>query len=194
MHGHIEKLDKFWLHSVCPTRFKLQVQDAEIRSKLLYGLESAELNDAEVQKLDVFQLKGLRQILRKDTTYVNRANTNKVIYEEANTHLNKNTNNTKNIQPYSEVYHTRKLEMYVQILNSPDDDPIKQTTMDVDTLTSRTTSKRRPGRPKRDWTVETAKLFWTKNQNVLPQHLKGQVLDLANAEHREAIRTASAKT
>jgi hypothetical protein len=191
--GTLKKLDKFWLHSDCPTRFKLQIQDAVIRSKLLYGLESAELNEAEVQKLDVFQLKGLRKILRKDTTYVNRANTNKVLYEEANRHMNKDANNTKIIQAYSEVYHKRKLEMYVQILNSPDDDPVKQTTMDVDTLASRSTSKRRPGRPKRDWTIETAKLFWTRNQNVLPQHLKGQDLDLANAEHRQAIRTAAAR-
>ena len=61
----------------------------------------------------------------------------------------------------------------------------------VNTLTSRNTSKKRPGKPKRDWTVDKAKLFWTRNQNALPQHLKGQDLDLTKDEHRQAIRTAA---
>ena len=85
----------------------------------------------------------------------------------------------------------RKLDMYVHILNSPDDDPIKQTTMDFNTLTSWNSSKKRPGRPKRNWTVEAAKMFWTKNQNALPQHLKGHDLDLTKDEHRQAIQSAA---
>ena len=83
--------------------------------------------------------------------------------------------------------------MYIQILNSPDDDPTKQTTMDVNTLTSWTANKKRPGRPTHDWTLETAKMFWTRNQTALPQHLKGQDLDLANDDHRQAIKEAARK-
>ena len=39
----LKSLDIFWRHSDCPKRLKLLVQDAVVRSKLVYGLESAEL-------------------------------------------------------------------------------------------------------------------------------------------------------
>ena len=44
--GTLEKLDLFWRHSDCPERFKLAALHAFIRSKILYGLESAELGVA----------------------------------------------------------------------------------------------------------------------------------------------------
>lgn len=60
----LQKLQMFRRHSDCPSRFKLQAMDAVIRSKLLYGLESAQLNSTHLKKLETFQLKGLRKILR----------------------------------------------------------------------------------------------------------------------------------
>ena len=56
----LKKLDIFWRHSDCPACFKIMAMDAVIRSKLLYGFESAQLSPANLQKLDAFQLKGLR--------------------------------------------------------------------------------------------------------------------------------------
>ena len=44
--------------------FKLQVYNAVIGAKVLYGLESAELGTEARRKLDVFQLKGLRAIIK----------------------------------------------------------------------------------------------------------------------------------
>ena len=38
-----KRLDLFWLHSTCSTEQKLQVYNAVITSKLLYGLETAQL-------------------------------------------------------------------------------------------------------------------------------------------------------
>ena len=61
----LKKLDMFWKHSECPRKFKLLVQDAVIRAKLFYGLESAEQTETEQRKLDTFQLKGLRKILQQ---------------------------------------------------------------------------------------------------------------------------------
>ena len=80
----IKKLDTFWRHSNCDTAIKIHVADAVLRSKLLYGLESAQLIPSVAKKLDVFQLKVLRKIFRIDTTFVNRANTNEVVINKAN--------------------------------------------------------------------------------------------------------------
>ncbi len=57
---------------------------AVIRSKLLYGLESAQLNLAELNRLDTFQLKGLRTVLKMSTTFVDRANSNARVIANAN--------------------------------------------------------------------------------------------------------------
>ena len=65
-------------------KWKILVFDAVIRSKLLYGLETAMLTDAAQHKLNVFQLKGLRKILRMKTTFVDRANTNARVLVKAN--------------------------------------------------------------------------------------------------------------
>ena len=57
----MKKLDLFWRHSGCPTHVKVHVADAVLRSKLLYGLESAQLIPSVLKKLETFQLKVLRK-------------------------------------------------------------------------------------------------------------------------------------
>ena len=59
-----KKLENFWKHSNTDDRVKLQVYNAVITSKLLYGLESANLTPGLKRSLDVFQARGIRQILR----------------------------------------------------------------------------------------------------------------------------------
>ena len=50
----LKKLDMFWRHSNCSTRVKVTTLDAVIRSKLLYGLDSAQLHEAELKRLNIF--------------------------------------------------------------------------------------------------------------------------------------------
>ena len=83
----LNKFDLFWSRARCPANFKLYVYDAVIRAKVLYGLETAELTESELNSLDVFHLKGLRKILKTTTTYIDRANTNQKVYERANAAL-----------------------------------------------------------------------------------------------------------
>ena len=68
-----KRLAEFWKHGNCDLRFKLIVYDAVIRAKLMYGMESLQLNKEYTEhlkgKLDTFQLKGLRQILKLSTTW-----------------------------------------------------------------------------------------------------------------------------
>ena len=51
----LNKLDIFWKKAPVSTTWKLRVHDAVIISKLLYGLESASLTNAEYERLDAFQ-------------------------------------------------------------------------------------------------------------------------------------------
>ena len=53
----------FWKKAPVPTTWKMRVHDAVISSKLLYGLESASLTNAEYERLESFQIQVLRGIL-----------------------------------------------------------------------------------------------------------------------------------
>ena len=57
----LKKLDLFWLHAQCPVKWKLLAHDSIIRSKLLYGLESAELTPDTLSKMDSFQFSSSRR-------------------------------------------------------------------------------------------------------------------------------------
>ena len=62
--GTLKKLDEFWHHSDCSKRLKMIVFVTVIRSKLLYGLESVQIQDHLLSQLNTVQLKGLRKILK----------------------------------------------------------------------------------------------------------------------------------
>eukprot|EP00975_Prorocentrum_lima_P059498 12474421-Prorocentrum_lima.AAC.1 len=61
---------------MAPVKFKLQVYNAVIRSKLMYRLEAVQLTLAHINMLETFHRKGLRHILKVKTTYVQRSTTN----------------------------------------------------------------------------------------------------------------------
>ena len=52
-------------------RVKLGVYDAVVRAKLIYGLESFEIDGSVITKLDAFNLTGLRKNPHVQTTHVN---------------------------------------------------------------------------------------------------------------------------
>ena len=72
----MKNLDEFWLHSNWGVKLKIEVADAVLSSKVLYGIETAQLNEPELKRLDVFQRKALRQILRMEATCIDKRNTN----------------------------------------------------------------------------------------------------------------------
>ena len=68
----LKKLNLYWGKANPPIKEKLQVYDAIIGSDLLYGLESAPMNDYTKHELDIFQLKGIRKIFGIKTTFIDR--------------------------------------------------------------------------------------------------------------------------
>ena len=99
----MENLELFWKQGDCSLKTKLNVYTAVIRAKLLYGLESAQLNPTNLRRIATFQLKGIRQIMKIQTTYMNRENTNEYVFQEANKQTKKN-----NIQPFGTYYKERR--------------------------------------------------------------------------------------
>ena len=80
----IKMLDTWWRHSDCGTALKIQVADAVIRAKLLYGMESSQRIPSVLKRVETLQLKVLRKLLRMNTTYLDRGNTNDRVDQTAN--------------------------------------------------------------------------------------------------------------
>ena len=59
--GILHRMHGFWRHSNCTVKFKLNVVQAVLYSKIRFGLESAELTNTAMRTLDDFQLKCLRK-------------------------------------------------------------------------------------------------------------------------------------
>ena len=121
----LKSLDLFWLHSSCPIKFKILVADAVIRSKVLYGLESAHVEDSDIKILEVFQLKVLRKILKMKTTFVDRANTNQKVFETANRKIREGTDmkkKTKLVLKFGRSYRNSKLKRLAKIVRADDAD------------------------------------------------------------------------
>ena len=174
----LKRLDLFWRHSDCPTKFKLLVQDAVIRSKLLYGLESAEIKDSTVKRLDTFQLKGLRKVLRMDTTYINRSNTNQKVINRANEEIANNEGEPqKNKQPislYSQVYTKQKILWIQEVIAAPSQDPIKETAFNPSTFKKWSIPLHRRGAPKKHWFESGKIVYWKAIRETLTSPYKHQ--------------------
>ena len=80
----LKKMHVFWRHSNNSLKFKLTVLQSVLFSKILFGLESAELTLGALKALDVFHLKCLRKILKITTTFIERSNTNEKVFQRAN--------------------------------------------------------------------------------------------------------------
>ena len=84
-----KRLENFRKHSNATKGTKLHVYDADIRSKLLYGLDTANITDGQLKRLDAFQLRGIRQILKIEITWAQKkagkdiSNHTKWVYEQA---------------------------------------------------------------------------------------------------------------
>ena len=162
----LKRLNLFWNNQNCPTKFRLQVFDAVVRSKLVYGLESTMITSALMKKLETLQLKGIRKILGLTTTFVNRANTNEVVFQQANDCKNPRKLDGKDIVPYGTYIRRKQHVLLAHTIRAPDEDPVRQATIDPGTQLPVNVGKRRVGRPRDNWT-------WTNLEELYVLNNKG---------------------
>ena len=148
---------------------KLQVYDAVVKSKVAYGLESAQLTNALKAKFDTFQLKGLRQILRMQATYMNRANTNEKVYQQATEHLAEK-HPDKQVQRLSAYIDEKGLKLLGHLLRAMDDDPVRASCLRSGTAAPKHLDVKRTGRPRQSWMETKMQEAWrlSRMQNGLP--------------------------
>ena len=161
----LKRLDTFWRNSNCPIAFKIIALDAVIKTKVLYGLDSMQLNEPELKRLEKIHLQAMRKILKWDTTYINRENTNAKIYEEVNKRI-KEQGREKHINTFVENYKKIKLKRIKRAIR--DNKELHEATFERN-LKPRTPPNRIKGRPKYKWAERALKEYWETLQKEKPE-------------------------
>lgn len=165
------KLEPYWKASGASKKWKLIIYDAIIRSKLLYGLETIHLTQAMSRKLDAFQMRGLRRILQRNSTFIDRRNTNKSLLEEASSIAYPSRCDRRKIIPFSEYHMNRRAKLLGHILRSNGDDPMRQISFLPDSAHRVEYGTKRVGKPRQNWLHHTKKYVY---ENILGHYDYGE--------------------
>ena len=190
--GILNKLGVFWKHGDCSFRTKLQVYDAVVRAKLMYGLETVALNKTSLNKLNAFQMRGLRRILGMKSTFVDRSATNAKVMEMANQKLSTSKGKAKTVKVLSEFHRDRRVTLLAKILALGRDDQGALATLDPDTLEPHDHGKRRVGRPRSEWLKQSLDEVWDHVKQKRTE-FRYSVLDTTREAHRAALRETAAE-
>ena len=144
------QLKLFWNKARTTTAWKLRVLSSVVISKLMYGLETIQLTQNELNRLDAFQMKCLRRILKIPPTFQDRTQTNHIVFEHAKQHH-------ANISKVSHIWMKQKLKLFGHILRADHTDPLRQVLFEYNRNLPRIPPTKRVGRPKQDWLTETIK-------------------------------------
>ena len=112
--AEFETLARVWSHSTLDNARKLRIFDACVVSKLLYCLHTSFLSKQELRRLDAFQARCLRKILRIPHSYISRVSNERVL-ERAGS------------KPLSNALLRRQLLFLGHVARKPGDDPVRQT-------------------------------------------------------------------
>ena len=170
------RLKLFWNKANTSIKWKIQVFNAIVRSKLLYGLECVQLTNAELSTLNAFQNRSLRRILHIPPTFIDREQTNASMYDKIRNDYG------CSFEHFADTWRKAKFRLFGRA--SPAD-PLVQVTFKTDGLTPRAPTRRRPGRPKADWTTEAYKDAY----RIL--HGDANVFGVNNIQHLNDIRQSA---
>ena len=87
----LTSLDLFWKKAKVSLKWKLEVYNAVVVSKLIYGLETLQFNNSTFNKINSFQMKGLRKIMNIPPTFIDRSTTDDMVFNICNEEIAKNS-------------------------------------------------------------------------------------------------------
>ena len=158
----VRRLDLLWGKSRASIKWKIRVFDAVIVAKLMYGLASIPLSKADANKIDAFQMRGLRKILEAKHPYWSRIS-NKKLLEMANDKLG-NEQDKSCLTKLSSRLIERQIVLFAHTVRFGEQDPLKR--IAIDEAGNRVRSDfRRTGRPR-------TKLYDTTKNHVIKELIK----------------------
>ena len=140
--AEFDKLTKVWNHSTLTQQRKIRIFESCVVSKLLYCLHTAYLNKQENRRLDAFQARCLRKILRIPHSYISRV-PNAVVLQRSGARLLSNSLLRK------------QLTFLGHVARKPGDDAVRLTVFQpFSHLLAEPPENRKRGRPRKTWPQE----------------------------------------
>jgi hypothetical protein len=141
-HSDFRSLVRLWRHTSVRRVRKLEIFNAVIVSRLLYGLSSAWLNTSERRRLDGFQNRCLRSIWGIAPSFISRVSNQHVL--DATSQMQMSRSLLK-----------LQLEFFVKVALAPDESLLRQVTFCPGRLWPVIERYvRKPGRPRLEWTSQ----------------------------------------
>ena len=169
--AEFDTLSRVWSHAAISPGRKIQIFEACVVSKLLYGLHTAWLKSAELAKLDAFQARCLRKILHIPHSYYSRISNEEVLQRASRRSLRN-------------ILLARQLLLFHGIAQKPDDHPVRKAVFRPGSSVVQTPSgKRRRGRPRQAWVVEVTRHAKSVCQAL---HIHSESLHLLPPDTRKA--------
>ena len=164
------QLQPFWSKSYTSVKWRLQVLEAALNTKLLYGLETIQLTKSEQNLIDNFQTKMLRRVLRVPSTYIDREWTNQRV-------INTLTHQYGyHFVKLSHRWKSNKIRLLGHILRSSSQDPMREVLFETGTYIPRIEHTKRVGKPRAHWLLETCHdAYEVTNPDT--------VFDISNQQH-----------
>ena len=167
MHVHNEKIRLLLETHKQPNEMDTNNLQCNNKTKLMHGLESAQLNESINKYLDIFHLECLRRILNLEHSYLDRNNTIEKIYAETGKEMNAgNKGKHKPLIKLSEYYDTQRMKTLAQTIHLADTDDIRANiTYNKETLQINEYDSKRIGRPKFAWWIHALDDMWRRHQH-----------------------------
>ena len=156
-------LTPLWTDQQIGTSWKLIVFNSIIRSRIFYTLETLELTPSQQKRLDTLFFRGLRKILKKPSTFIDRAWTHERLLTLANQIARTASRTAATHQPFSTYYKQRRRKLLGHLLRAP---PTNISRLSILTEDNKDITdhrrKKRVGRPRFTWLTESLKEAWAE--------------------------------
>ena len=137
--GDFQSLEKVWKHSALSKDRKLEIFRSLLEAKLFYSLACAVFCKADIRRLDGFQCRCLRKILKVPPSFYSRVSNAEVLRRAGHASA-------------SSLLLQRQLVLFGRVARGPDDSPCKVVSFIPGTWTPATNRYvRRVGRPRKEW-------------------------------------------
>ena len=170
------RMQDYWKAAEASPKWKVLIFEAVLKSKLLYGLETTQLTNKCIKRIDAFQIRGLRKILNMKHTYWDRTATNKRILKEATrvtfkqgTPEQVQRNQNREVKPFSVTWQARRQKLMGHLIRTSDDDPLRQVALQPSRADPIDVGKRRSGHPRKRWVSDVYNSLWKKHRHLVPR-------------------------
>ena len=187
----LNKLHIYFYNSDNTTTRKLQMFNAVLRAKMMYGLETIVMNTRVLNMLDTFQLKCLRKILQIPTTYIDRQYSNAVIRQQVNDRLK--AAKKKPMETLTEFHNRMRISYLIKLIKAGDSEPGTSVTLNPTTLEEIEHGKKRVGQPKKNWFRVAMQDLWVIVKKNIQEVQFAFDFDYTNQRHVDAVHAYVAK-